>query len=341
MSAIADRVWYGADGGAAAARALLAPAAALFRGAAALRGALYDARILPTHASAIPSVSVGNLTVGGTGKTPVASWIAAELRMRGARPAIVLRGYGDDEPLVHGRLTPGVPVIVDADRVAGIARAAAQGADIAVLDDAFQHRRAARTADVVLLSADRWPAHVRLMPAGPFREPLSALRRATLALITRKSVGEPDVARVRAAIAREAPALPVAVVQLRLDRLHDDASAPEPLSTLSGAAVLAISAVGDPDAFAAQLAMAGARVRAGAFPDHHAFTSADAERLARDLAPGERAVCTLKDFVKLHALWPRQAPPLWYVSQVSNVETGRDALDALLSSLLRARSTPT
>jgi len=341
MSAFADRIWYGADRGAALMRAALAPVSAFFRAAGAARGALYDAGVFRAHAGPIPAVSVGNLTVGGTGKTPVASWLTAELRARGARPAIVLRGYGDDEPLVHGRLAPGIPVIVDPDRVAGIARAAAGGADVAVLDDAFQHRRAMRAADIVLVSADRWPAHARLLPAGPFREPLSALGRATLAIITRKSAGDAEVARVRAALAREAPALPVAVMHLRLGALHDDAGPMEPLAALAGRPVLAISAVGDPDAFAAQLAAAGARVRAAAFPDHHAFTVADAERLARSLASEERPVCTLKDFVKLHALWPRQAPPLWYVSQLPNVETGRDAIEAILSALLRARATPT
>jgi tetraacyldisaccharide-1-P 4'-kinase len=77
------------------------------------------------------------------------------------------------------------------------------------------------------------------------------------------------------------------------------------------------------------------------FPDHYRFTRVDAEQLAGSLNALERPVCTLKDFVKLDALWPRQAPPLWYVSQSSTVESGRDALDAMLSALLRARATPT
>ena len=335
-----SRLWYGEGKGAAAARALLAPASALYAGAAALRGALYDTGLLRAQAGAIPAVSIGNITVGGTGKTPVAAWFAAELRARGAMPAIVLRGYGDDEPLVHARLNPGVPVIVEPDRVAGIARAAAAGADVAVLDDAFQHRRAARTADVVLVSADRWPAVARRLPAGPFREPPSSLRRATLLLITRKAAGDDAVARVRADLAAAAPGVPVAVMALPLDGLRrTGGGAPEPIGALQGAAVLAISAVGDPGAFAAQLAAAGARVRARAFPDHHAFTAAEAEALAASLAPGERPVCTLKDHVKLDTLWPRQAPPLWYVSQQPKVQAGGDALDEVLATLLRARST--
>ena len=99
---------------------------------------------------------------------------------RGAQPAVVLRGYGEDEPLVHERLNPSIPVIVNPDRARAVALAAARGATIAVLDDAFQHRAIRRDADLVLVSADRWTPDVRVLPAGPWREPLTALRRATL-----------------------------------------------------------------------------------------------------------------------------------------------------------------
>ena len=341
MTKFENRIWYGGDLGGSIVRAALSPVSGLFRVAGAIRGSLYDAGVLRVHAGTIPAVSVGNLTVGGTGKTPVAAWIASELRARGARPAIVLRGYGDDEPLVHGRLSPGIPVIVDPDRVAGIARAAAGGADVAVLDDAFQHRRAARAADIVLVSADQWPGRIRLLPTGPFREPLSAIARATLAIITCKAADAVEVERVHAAITHAAPALPVAVLRLRLGTLHDDAGPPRPLTAIAGKDVLAISAIGDPNAFAEQLAAAGARVRAVTFPDHFRFAREHVEQLVGAMRAGEQPVCTLKDYVKLDALWPRQAPPLWYVSQSPYVESGRDAIEAMLSMVLRARATPT
>jgi tetraacyldisaccharide 4'-kinase len=335
-----ERVWYGASASAGAARVALAPFAALFGAAAALRGALYDAGFLHAHRATIPVVSIGNLTVGGTGKTPFAAWFAAELAARGAHPAIVMRGFGDDEPLVHQRLSPAVPVIVDPDRVAGVARAAAGGADIAVLDDAFQHRRAARDADIVLVSADRWPDRARLLPAGPFRERPAALRRATLAVVTAKAATADQVARVRAAITAAAPAVPQAVVRLALGDLRGGAGGEEirPLGSLRDVPVLGISAVGDPAAFGAQLAAAGARVSLRSFDDHHAFTAEDARSLAASLFAAMTPVCTLKDYVKLAPLWPRQAPALWYVSQRSAVEEGRAALDALILSLLRART---
>jgi tetraacyldisaccharide 4'-kinase len=340
MADLPGTLWFGEGTPARAGRILLAPASALYGAAVAARGALYDAGVFHAAAGAIPALSVGNLTVGGTGKTPVAAWFAAELAARGARPAIVLRGYGGDEPLVHRALNPGVPVVVDPDRVRGVARAAADGADVAVLDDAFQHRRAVRAVDVVLVSADRWPDRVRLLPAGPFRERPAALRRASLVIITAKAAGPEAIARVREVARRAAPGVPVAVLRLALGPLRNDSGGERPLASLRGAALLAISAIGDPAAFAAQLAATGAAVRPRVFPDHHAFTPAEAESIATSLAASlaELPVCTLKDYVKLSPVWPRGAPALWYVSQHSTVEDGRASLDEAIATLLRARS---
>ena len=134
------------------ARAALTPAELLFRGVSASRGSLYSSGILPSHATAIPALSVGNLTVGGTGKTPLAAYVARRLRAAGAKPAIVLRGYGDDEVLEHETLNPDVEVVVEKDRVAGSEEARRRGCDIVVLDDAFQHRRAKRVAHIVVVS---------------------------------------------------------------------------------------------------------------------------------------------------------------------------------------------
>jgi tetraacyldisaccharide-1-P 4'-kinase len=111
-----------------------------------------------------------------------------------------------------------------------------------------------------------------------------------------------------------------------------------PLEALKGARVLAIVAIGDPSAFLRQMAATDATVRAAVFPDHHAYTHAEVARLAAMMAAGEIPVCTLKDAVKLAPHWPREAPPLWYVSQNVMVEEGRDALDALLTRVLAARS---
>lgn len=355
-----ERLWYSDDAAARLARLALSPLEAAYRGATALRGALYDAGVLPSRLPLLPALSVGNLSVGGTGKTPAAAWFAAELAARGARPAIVLRGYGGDEPLVHRQLNPGMVVIASPDRIAGIARAAGEGADLAVLDDAFQHRRSARDADVVLVSADRWTARRRLLPAGPWREPLRALRRASLVMVTRKAAPLGAAEQLLRELSHAAPGVPGAVARLALGELRHAADEPQlrPVSerSLAGERVLAISAIGDAAAFTQQLADLGADVSARSFPDHHAFTARDAEVLAEEvksLSQGEGggralggegkadrrplAVCTLKDAVKLAPLWPREAPPLWYVSQHLNVELGRSAVDALLTTILALR----
>ncbi|HEX6058739.1 MAG TPA: tetraacyldisaccharide 4'-kinase [Gemmatimonadaceae bacterium] len=334
-----ERVWFGDGAGARAARLALRPLEAVYATAIRVRGALYDAGVLAIHDPGIPSVSVGNLSVGGTGKTPVAAWVARALRDRGAHPAIVLRGYGADEPLVHELLNPGIPVIAGADRVAGVTEARRRGADVAVLDDAFQHRRVRRAADIVLVSADRWDGRVRLLPAGPWRESLHALRRASLVLVTRKAVSAEAAERVAMALLRAVPGVARATAHLAPAALRrvGDPGGIRPLDGLAGVRVLALSAIGDPASFRRQLEAQGALVDGVAFPDHHAFTAAEVARIARRAAAAGLVVCTLKDAVKLAPLWPREAPPLWYVSQRLDLERGAAEMDALLARVLGDR----
>jgi tetraacyldisaccharide 4'-kinase len=334
-----ERIWWGTGIGARVTRAVLSPLSLLYRVGVAAHAGMYSSGLRTPSPLELPSISVGNLTVGGTGKTPVAAWLASSLLRRQAHPAIVLRGYGDDEPLVHERLNPDVPVIVSPDRVRGVERAATLGADVAVLDDAFQHRRAARTIDLVLLSADRWTSTSRLLPAGPWREPLRAVRRASMVLVTRKAASPATASAVADTIRHRFSGVPVGVVALTLQELRSaSGESTMPLEALTGARALAIVGVGDPSAFLRQLAATDATVRAAVFPDHHAYTHAQVGRLASMMAPGELAICTLKDAVKLAPHWPREAPPLWYVSQGVIIEEGRDTLDALLARVLAARS---
>ena len=332
-------VWFGTGPGPQLARAVLQPASLLFAAATSLRETLYDRGVLHSELPAIPALSVGNLSVGGTGKTPVAAWAARRVRERGARPGVVLRGYGGDEPLVHARLNPDVPVIVATARAAGAREARDRGCDVVVLDDAFQHRRVARSVDWVLISADRWTGTAALLPSGPWREPLSALRRATVAIITRKAASVAQARQIGARVAVEAPRIPCAVVSLELGDLHTvDGPATLPLESLTGAKVFLISGIGDPGALRRQLEQRGAAVRARAYPDHHAFTANEVAETARSARADEIVVCTLKDAVKIAPRWPRAAPALWYVSQRVNIEEGVDHLEGSLDALLRARS---
>jgi tetraacyldisaccharide 4'-kinase len=330
-------LWENSGAGARLTRSLLLPASALFGAAVHARNYLYDHHLLPVRTPRIPALSVGNVIVGGTGKTPVSSWLAVQLQARGAHPAIVMRGYGDDEPLVHARLAPAIPVVVDANRFEAIEHAASQGADVAVLDDAFQHRAVARVADVVLISADSRSATERLLPSGPYREGTSALRRASLVIVTRKAA---TLDRARAIAARAvltAPGVPSAIVQLALDSVRMASGATLPLASLRGRRVLAIAGVGNAVAFAEQLSQAGATVRLRAYPDHHSFTEADARSLARSLSSDEIPICTLKDAVKLAPLWPREAVAIGYVSQAVIVDENGSAIDAMLELVNLAR----
>lgn len=340
-----ERIWYGGGGAASLARALLTPAAAAFGAVVRMRNGRFD-RGMGVETVALPVLSIGNLTVGGTGKTPLAAWCTQALQAAGARPAVVLRGYGDDEWRVHALLSPGAPVVTDADRVRGIAAARAQGADCVVLDDGFQHRRARRDADVVLVAADTWDDAVRLLPAGPFREPLDALRRATAIVVTVKAASQERVEAACAAVRRAAPAVPLAVVGLVADRLHEVAvgdamqrghGAGEPMAWLSGRSLLAITGIAQPAAFEASLRSVGATVEGRRFADHHDYSAADVAALVGAVPASGVAVCTLKDAVKLAPLWPRATVPLWYVSQTIVVHHGAEALDGAVQRILAAR----
>jgi len=330
-----EDIWRGRDKRARLVRSLLTPAEAVYATVIATRGRLYDWGILRATDFSIPVLSIGNLSVGGTGKTPVAAWFARRFLEKGAAPAIVLRGYGGDEVIVHERLNEGIPVIAAPDRVRGIREAIAQGVDVIVLDDAFQHRRARRDADVLLVNADAWTGKPRLLPAGPWREPLRAARRATLTMVTRKIAEQSAVADVKRALANVAPHVPVCVAHLAPADLRSTSTGQAlPLHVIRGADLTAIAAIAEPQSFFKQLTELGAVVRPFSFPDHYAFTRADARNLAAEANNSDFVVCTLKDAVKLESLWPAEAGSLWYVSQRLRIEDGQEHIDRLLEGLL-------
>ena len=341
MSAV-QSIWYGAGLGARVARAALAPASWIFRAGVALRAWRFARTPGAEQEPLIPALSVGNITVGGTGKTPVAAWAAEALLARGASPAIVMRGYGGDEPLVHLRLNPRAPVIVDADRVHGAARARDAGADCIILDDAFQHRRIARVSDWVLISAERWRDDLRLLPAGPLREPLAALARADILIVTRKSASCAEADAIADRLSAQFPHLGVAICHLSLESVVDVRTGDRhPVTWLAGRRVVAAAAVGEPLAFFAQLHGVGARVEERMFRDHHAFSAGDVSELVAAADRRAGVVCTLKDAVKLAPLWPAVAAPLWYVSQIAVIERGEAVLQRALDAVLAARQAPT
>ncbi|HET7231903.1 MAG TPA: tetraacyldisaccharide 4'-kinase [Longimicrobium sp.] len=331
--------WWAGEAGTAGTvlNAALLPAEWAFRGIVRARNAAFDRGVLRAEDAGVPVISVGNVGVGGAGKTPFAAWLVARLRGWGRTPGIALRGYGDDEVILHRELNPGVRVATAARRVEAARELAAAGCDVVVLDDAFQHRRLKRDADIVLVAVETWERHPRLLPRGPWREGLAALARADAIVLTRKSASAERAREVAAEVGSAAPGKPVAICHLAADglvALHGGAA--ESLSSLAGCEVLAVAGLGMPRPFFDALRQAGAVVEEDAYPDHHPFTAADALRIV-SRAAGRPVLITRKDAVKLRELIGPK-PIVWVLEQAVRIESGGDALDAVLRRALAART---
>lgn len=340
--AAARWLWSAASPAASVARASLAPVATAYAACARARATGYRCGLLKSWRAGVPTIAVGNLSVGGTGKTPVASWIAARCADLGQTPGIVLRGYGSDEPKVHRDRLPAAIVVEGRDRPRAARRAVELGARVIVLDDAFQRLDLQRDLDVLLLSADA-PSTVRwTLPAGPWREPWSAVRRADVVVVTRKRSGPEAARRLAGRIASAGvPRAPVAVAHLALARITtlDGTAALEP-AALRGARVLAVSGIADPASFVSQITCLGARVRAASYPDHHHYTSTDVRRLLSRAAEVDYVVTTHKDAVKLRPRWPGCGPRVLVAHLELYWEAGRDLVTGLINDLLTRHYPP-
>lgn len=290
---------------------------------------------------ALPAIAVGNLSVGGTGKTPLAAWVAAYCAARGCAPGVLLRGYGGDETLVHRRLVPGAVVVANPDRVAGAEAARAQGARVLVLDDAYQLVGVARELNICVVSAESLEGSAWVLPAGPWREGWAALGRAQLVVVTRKRAPAAAAAALAERVRRRWPTLPVAIAALAPSHLEGLRSgARRELALLAGRRVVAACGVADPVSFGAQLGAAGARVQLRAYHDHHPYGARDVARLVRAAAGADYVVITEKDAVKLRPRWPEDVPePLVAVLEVRWELGGgavAGAVDAVLALAARA-----
>lgn len=312
--------------------ALLAPVGGLWSGTARLRALAYRRGLLRSHRPPLPTLSIGNLAAGGTGKTPLLLATLAWLERQGARAGVLARGYGGDEGRILRERHPQVRLEEGADRVAGLARLlAGPPLDLLLLDDGFQHFRLRRDEDAVLLDATR--PFGRCLPAGLFRESPSALRRATRIVLARADlVAAEERARIWARVRRERAGLPElpemegSLIPRDLRNLRTGEL--RPAAALRGLRARLAAGVGNPESFAALCAAAGVEALERQWlPDHHAWRAADLAGWEEEPA----VLVTEKDGVKLRGLAPAN---VWELRVDWNFLRGGAEWEAMLTALL-------
>ncbi len=321
------------------------------------RNGLYDRRMLSIAHLTRPVISVGNLTVGGTGKTPCVIRLAQILHNRGYRPAIISRGYGGkskapvnvvsdgqsvlldadaagDEPVLIARSLPGIPVLTGRKRhLAGQAAIERFGVNVLIGDDAFQHRQLHRDIDVVLLDASKPLGNGWLLPAGELREPPQSLRRASCLILTRHNATCPDDPRV-AQMARE-ERLPVYHAVHRFSGLLGPDGSLQPPQSLQGKKVCAFCGIAKPESFKVLLVEAGAEVVAfNPYPDHYVFRRLDIDDLEDQCRrlQADMLITTEKDAMRL-AGFPEFFKSLYVVRLEMDIEPAQALEETLLARL--------
>jgi len=368
VQTIIKKIWYPDNDSPfpRAVRLLLSPPALFYRSLMCLRNGLYDRGLLPAHRLPCPVISVGNMTVGGTGKTPTVIMIAGRLAETGWKPAILSRGYGGasrspvnvvsdgvtvlmrpeeagDEPVLMALKLPGVPVLTGPERsLTGEAAIEKFGSDVLVLDDAFQHRQLKRDLDILLMDGRHPFGNGSTLPAGPLRESTSAMKRADMFVITgMRGSGYPERGMIpekaRVFHGRHRP----------LDLLPGDrAERPVSLDKISGKRICAFAGIGSPDTFRNTLEALGGDITSFlAFPDHHRYTEKDIYDIAEAArrGPADLIITTEKDGVKLSTFpeWQRQVFLLRITMEISSgVDDFTASLLAGLDSWKRQRQRP-
>lgn len=295
-------------------RSALWPLGLLYGAVAALRNFAFDTGLRRSHRLAVPVVSVGNLTVGGTGKTPTVRWLCERARAAGRTPGVLARGYGraagqplNDEGLMLQAALPWLHQVQDPDRVAAAARLLQLGVNFVILDDGFQHRRLQRDVDLVCLDALLPFGNGQCLPAGNLREFRSGLRRASLVLLTRAEGLQPQQLAARIERLRQLagkPQLPVFPTSHGpRELLAMPLAKALPSTSLQGQRVVLLSAIARPQSFRATVEALGAQVvREFSFRDHHHYTAAEVAFAGKAAAvEGALLLTTAKDAPKLVA----------------------------------------
>lgn len=294
-------------------RQALWPLGLLYGSVSSLRNGLFRLGWKRVHQLSVPVVSVGNLTVGGTGKTPTVAWLCQLAKQAGKVPGVLARGYGrepgaelNDEGMLLQRRLPWLLQEQDPDRVCAGKRLVDKGADFIVLDDGFQHRRLHRDVDVVCLDAQMPFANGNCLPAGDLREFRSGLRRADMLLLTRAgSLSREQIAQ-RVARLRQIAAKPVPVHACEhepTDVVHQPSGEVAPIASVHAQRVVLLSAIAKPQSFRATVEQLGAEVVAEVVHrDHHRFTEAEVQAAAAQAQAADAMLLTTeKDDARLGA----------------------------------------
>ncbi|MBT3277834.1 MAG: tetraacyldisaccharide 4'-kinase [Phycisphaerales bacterium] len=317
---------------------LLLPLGLCYGAAMWVRALAFRIGLRRSYAPGVPVICVGNLTVGGTGKTPVVATVVSLLQAMGRRPMILSRGYKSkdgqsDEAMLLEKLT-GAPVVVDPDRVDGAVAAIGRGADVLVMDDGFQHLRLRRDLDIVLIDATNPFGGGWCLPAGLLREPVSGLKRAGLVVITRGAQVAPAALAKLERSVRRRTSVPILFAHHAPKEFRSLTGETAPLDSLTAPAV-AFCGLGNPDGFFATLEAVGVELAGTTHcADHAHYTPelmAQLEAVAAE-SGATSLVTTEKDGVKLDPAWFTM--PLWQLAiemQFSGSDaTLRDALSAAL-----------
>jgi tetraacyldisaccharide 4'-kinase len=300
----------------------------------AARARAYAKGWLSVHDLPLPSVAVGNLSVGESGKSAIAGWVAQHYAAQGLRPAILLPGAQAASLDLHRHHAPSAIVRGERDLLAAAARAEGAGAQVLVLDDAYQRLDVHRDLNIAVVSAETAHAVRWALPAGPWREGWTALRRADAAIVTRKRAPA-DAAEAAARSVSAVVDGPVGIVHLGLRHLEGLVSGTRhPASMLAGKRVVAASRTPDPDAFVAQTKATGAAVQVAAWRNEPDYRDEDVAWLAHATRRADHVVITERDAVQLRNRWPNRVPePLVAVLELT-WEAGGDAIAAALDAVV-------
>jgi len=310
-----------------------------------IRNRQFDTQIRPGEEVGVPVISVGNLTLGGTGKTPMVAWLARWFRQQNLRVTLISRGYGaeegaqNDEAKELEQLLPDVPHLQNPDRIAAAQVATEElAAQVILLDDAFQHRRIARDLDIVLIDATEPFGYDYLFPRGTLREPVQSLGRADVIVLTRGDmVSDEQRAAIWDRIVRLDHDALLVEMRHQPSRLLNFSGAAEPIEHLKGKQVLAFCGIGNPSGFRHTLTQAGLEVvELREFDDHHDYQREDIHALEHWTTEHDEVdavVCTHKDLVKI-GLDRFMDKPLWAMTIEANILEGQAELEERLSELV-------